>query len=58
VGVRPGTRDVTLARNEFADNGPSPGRAKDGKPRRGKRHVSIAENAVAIHVNADNRYLD
>ncbi|MBU8978069.1 right-handed parallel beta-helix repeat-containing protein [Lysobacter sp. MMG2] len=58
VGVRPGSREVTLARNEFADNGPSPGRTKDGRARPGKRHVSIAESAVAIKVNADNRFLD
>lgn len=57
VGVRPGTNGLTIARNEFSDNGPR-GRANDGAPRKGKRHVSIAESTGAIRVNDDNRYLD
>ncbi|HEY0505384.1 MAG TPA: right-handed parallel beta-helix repeat-containing protein [Lysobacter sp.] len=57
VGVRPGTREVNLARNEFYDNGPR-SRSDQGVERAGKRHVSIAESAVAIHVGEDNRYLD
>lgn len=57
VAVRPGTRELTIARNEFSDNGPR-SRAKDGSPRKGKRHVSIGEATSAIRVDDDNRYLD
>lgn len=54
VGVRPGARRITLTRNEFYDNGPR-SKSKDG---RGRRHVSIAESAVAVRVDEDNRFLN
>ena len=57
VAVRPGTRGLIVARNEFADNGPS-GTNADGKRRPGKRHVTIGERTDGIRVDADNRYLD
>lgn len=56
VGVRPGTRSLIVARNEFDDNGPAGNSA--GKKRGGKRHVTIAERTEAIRVDANNRYLD
>ena len=58
VGVRPGTRGLVIARNEFDDNGPAPKAAVDGKPRGGKRHVVIGEKTERISVATDNRYLD
>jgi len=57
VGVRPGTRGLVIARNEFDDNGPA-GTAPDGKRRGGKRHVVIGEKTERISVDTDNRYLD
>ncbi|GAA5075186.1 right-handed parallel beta-helix repeat-containing protein [Lysobacter panacisoli] len=57
VGVRPGTRGLTIARNEFNDNGPR-GRTPDGATRKGKRHVSIGESTVSIRVDKSNRYFD
>lgn len=57
IGVRPGTHELTIARNEFFDNGRT--RSAAGKaPRKGRRHVSIADSTSAIRVNPDNRFLD
>jgi len=58
VGVRPGTRGLAIARNEFDDNGPAGGAGPDGKRRGGKRHVVIGEKTERISVASDNRYLD
>jgi parallel beta-helix repeat protein len=57
IGVRPGTQELTIARNEFYDNGRT-GRKNDGTTRKGRRHVSIAESTSAIRVNEDNRFLN
>ncbi|BDU17053.1 right-handed parallel beta-helix repeat-containing protein [Lysobacter auxotrophicus] len=57
VGVRPGTRGLVIARNEFDDNGPT-GSSPQAKRSGGKRHVTIAERTERISVAADNRYLD
>ncbi|MDI9240251.1 right-handed parallel beta-helix repeat-containing protein [Lysobacter sp. LF1] len=57
IAVRPGTRELTIARNEFSDNGPRI-RTKDGSARKGKRHVAIGDATSDIRVDNDNRYLD
>ncbi len=57
IGVRPGTRELTIARNEFYDNGRTR-RSGEGEARKGRRHVSIAESTSAIRVNEDNRFLN
>jgi polygalacturonase len=57
IGVRPGTRELTIARNEFYDNGRTR-RPAGEPPRKGRRHVSIAESTAAIRVNEDNRFLN
>jgi parallel beta-helix repeat protein len=57
VGVRPGTRGLVVARNEFDDNGPAP-TSGNGPRRGGKRHVVIGEKTERISVEPDNRYLD
>ena len=55
--VRPGTRELTIARNVLYDNGRTR-RPAGEPPRKGRRHVSIAEATAAIHVNEDNRFLN
>ncbi|UNK49945.1 right-handed parallel beta-helix repeat-containing protein [Lysobacter sp. S4-A87] len=55
IGLRPGTQDVTVSRNEFADNGPAYStKTKEALPR--NRHVSVAERTQSIRVDSDNRY--
>lgn len=55
VSLRPGAREISVSRNEFADNGPAYS-AKSRKSLPRNRHVSIAGKAQAIHVTDDNRY--
>jgi len=58
VGVRPGTRGLVIARNEFDDNGPAGTTPAEGRRRGGKRHVVIGEKTERISVESNNRYLD
>jgi parallel beta-helix repeat protein len=57
IRLRPGTRDVTIDGNAFADNGPVR-MGKSGQPRARTRHLSIAEQAKSVRVGNDNRYGD
>jgi len=55
VGLRPGTRNVSVNGNDFARNGPAYSK-KANKPLPRNRHVSIAEKTQSIRVGDDNRY--
>jgi parallel beta-helix repeat protein len=55
IGLRPGTRNVSVNGNDFAQNGPAYS-AKANKPLTRNRHVSIAEKTQSIQVGNDNRY--
>ncbi|QSX75810.1 right-handed parallel beta-helix repeat-containing protein [Lysobacter arenosi] len=55
IGLRPGTRNVSVTGNDFAANGPARS-ARASKPLTRNRHVSIAEKTQSIQVGDDNRY--